>query len=70
MNASVDVHLDEEEIHMLSNLLYEEWEKCYEEMYWARDAHAREHAAEHVEQARNLYEKIVGIKLPDAPLGE
>ena len=70
MNASVDVHLDEEEIHMLSNLLYEEWEKCYEEMRWAGDAHAREHAAEHVDEARTLYEKIVGIKLPDAPLGE
>lgn len=70
MNTAVDVHLDEEEIHMLSNLLYEEWEKCYEEMRWSRDAHEREHAAQHVAEARGLYEKIVGIKLPAAPLGE
>ena len=55
---------------MLANLLYEEWEKCYEEWRWSGDAHAREHAAEHVAEARGLYEKIVGVKLPDAPLGE
>ena len=27
MNTVVDVHLEAEEIHMLANLLYEEWEK-------------------------------------------
>ena len=59
MNTVVDVHLEAEEIHMLANLLYEEWEKCYEEWRWSGDA-----------QARGLYEKIVGVKLPDAPLGE
>ena len=70
MNTVADVHLEAEEIHMLANLLYEEWEKCYEEWRWSGDAQAREHAAEHVAEARGLYAKIVGVKLPDAPLGE
>lgn len=70
MFETADVHLEANEIAMLSNLLYEEWEKCYEEMRWARDEHARHHAAEHVAEARGLYEKVTGVKLPEAPLGE
>ena len=70
MNTVADVHLEAEEIGLLSTLLYEEWEKCYEKMYWAASPEAKEHAAEHVAEARSLYEKVTGVALPSAPLGE